>query len=232
MPRTHTSRQYAAELRQVRESLLRMAGYVERMIADSCRALVEGNIELAEKTIESDTIVNVLEVEIDELCLLILAKRQPLASDLRMITLAMKMVTDLERIGDLATNISERVLALRTVPKPTVSDRIKRMSDIVQRMIQACLDAFMSRDVSKAREVFAVDQDVDDLYRELTDDVQATMFENRNYVEVGVHLNAVAKFLERIGDHSTNLAELVIFLVDGEDIRHKASRFRQEQTKS
>ncbi len=221
----HTSREYEAELREVRENLLRMAGCVEEMIANASRAIAEGDVELAERTIRSDGNVNVLEVETDELCLLILAKRQPLASDLRMITLAMKMVTDLERIGDLATNISERALALQGAPKPSVATKIAAMSQIVQAMIKSAIDAFIERDVTGARAVFARDQEVDELYRELTDAVQAEMHEDSNFVERGVHLNAVAKFLERIGDHATNLAELVIFLVDGKDIRHKASRF-------
>ncbi|MEM9489774.1 MAG: PhoU domain-containing protein [Myxococcota bacterium] len=111
-PKAHTDRAYEAELRRVRDNLLRMVGCVEEMISDAARALAQGDLELARQTIEADGTVNALEVETDELCLLILAKRQPLASDLRMITLAMKMVTDLERIGDLAVNISERGVAL------------------------------------------------------------------------------------------------------------------------
>ena len=230
MVRTHTSREYAAELRQVRENLLQMAGVVEAMIADSSRALIEGDIPLAEQTVETDRYVNALEVATDELCLLILAKRQPLASDLRMITLAMKMVTDLERIGDLATNISERVLALRTAPTPAVADKVAAMSTAVNAMIHEAIDAFIQRDVAAARKVFAHDEQVDDLYRALTDHVQSNMHSDPDYVDRGVHLNAVAKFLERIGDHATNLAEMVIFLVDGDDVRHKASRFLSDKS--
>jgi phosphate transport system protein len=225
MPKSHTDREYEAELRQVRDNLLRMAGVVEQMIADAGRALTEGDVDLARQTIHTDGNVNSLEVETDELCLLILAKRQPLASDLRMITLAMKMVTDLERIGDLAVNISERAVALGKAPQPHVATKIARMSEAVQTMIRTAIDAFIARDVSAARSVFARDQVVDDLYRELTEGVQSTMHDDRDYVEQGIHLNAVAKFLERIGDHATNLAELVIFQVEGKDVRHKAGRF-------
>jgi phosphate transport system protein len=225
MAKSHTDREYEAELRQVRDNLLRMAGSVEQMIADAGRALTEGNVELARQTIQADGHVNSLEVETDELCLLILAKRQPLASDLRMITLAMKMVTDLERIGDLAVNISERAVALGKAPQPHVAAKIARMSALVQAMIRTAIDAFIARDVAGARGVFARDQAVDDLYREVTEGVQSTMHHDRDYVEQGIHLNAVAKFLERIGDHATNLAELVIFLVEGKDVRHKAGRF-------
>lgn len=224
-PKTHTDREYAAELRQVRDNLLRMAGCVEAMITNAARALTQGDLEMAKQTIVSDGDVNSLEVETDELCLLILAKRQPLASDLRMITLAMKMVTDLERIGDLAVNISERVVALATPLLPALADKFGRMADVAQRMIQISIDAFITRDVSKARSVFARDQDVDDLYREITDETQRTMRDDSDYVKRGVHIHAIAKFMERIGDHATNLAELVIFLVEGKDVRHKAGRF-------
>ncbi|WP_428264470.1 phosphate signaling complex protein PhoU [Haliangium sp.] len=217
----HTDREYEAELREVRERLLRMAGCVERMIADAARALVEGDLELAQRTIEADETVDSLEVETDEMCLLMLAKRQPLASDLRMITLAMKMVTDLERIGDLAVNISERTMALRSEPRPPVADKIARMAEFAQMMIREAIDAFINRDADRARRVFVRDEEVDDLYREITDGVQLTMHDEPDYVERGVHLNAVAKFLERIADHGTNLAELVVFLVEGKDVRHK-----------
>jgi phosphate transport system protein len=221
----HTDREYEAELGRVRENLLRMAGCVEDMISSAVRALTEGDIDLAQRTIQTDRAVNALEVETDELCLLLLARRQPLASDLRMITLAMKMVTDLERIGDLAVNICERVLALGKPPAPAVAARIARMAELAQEMIRRSIDAFIDRDAPAARAVFALDQGVDALYRDLTDGVQVSMHHDRAYVQQGIHLNAVAKFLERIGDHATNLAELVIFLVDGKDVRHKAERF-------
>src|SRR5690348_7300512 len=133
--KAHTDRAYEAELRELRDKLLQMAGEVEDMINKATTALVDGDVDTARQVIARDTQVNALEVETDELCLLLLAKRQPLGSDLRMITLAMKMVTDLERIGDLAVNISERVLALGSAPSPTVSARLQRMARVVQDMI-------------------------------------------------------------------------------------------------
>lgn len=223
--KTHTDREYESELRQVRDNLLRMVGCVEAMITDAGRALALGDVELAKQTIVADGDVNSLEVVTDELCLLILAKRQPLASDLRMITLAMKMVTDLERIGDLAVNISERVVALAAPPDPVLAEKFERMTEAVKQMIKVAIDAFIARDVDKARSVFASDQAVDDLYREITNEAQYAMAGNREYIQRGIHINAIAKFLERIGDHATNLAELVIFLVEGKDVRHKAGRF-------
>ena len=224
--KTHTDREYEAELRHVRENLLRMAGCVEAMIIDASQALSRGDLQLARQTIQADNEVDDLEIETDELCLLILAKRQPLASDLRMITLAMKMVTDLERIGDLAVNISERVVALGTPPAPAMADKLDRMAEAtVKQMITPAIEAFMARDVAKARSVFGRDQVVDDLYREITNETQFAMLGDREYIERGIHINAIAKFLERIGDHATNLAELVIFLVEGKDVRHKAAPF-------
>jgi phosphate transport system protein len=225
MPKAHTDREYEAELRELKDKLLKMAGVVEDMIAQATAALVQGDIELARQTIQSDGKVNALEVETDELCLIILAKRQPLASDLRMITLAMKMVTDLERIGDLAVNISERVIALGTAPPPSVAERLSRMSEVGQRMIRDAIDAFVASDVTKARTVFRREQFVDDAFRELTMEMQQDMIRERDFVDRGIHLQACAKFLERIADHGTNLAEMVIFQVEGKDVRHKAGRF-------
>jgi len=219
----HTDRAYEAELRELKDKLLHMAGLVEEMIQHATQAVADGDLDLARATIKSDARVNTLEVETDELCLLILAKRQPVASDLRMITLAMKMVTDLERIGDLAVNISERVLALGSAPSPAVAARLQRMSEIGQGMIRDAIDGFIASDVAKARTVFSRDPEVDRGYRELTLELQADMMKSPEAVERGIHLAAVAKFLERVADHGTNLAEMVIFHVEGKDIRHRGS---------
>lgn len=205
MPRAHTDRVYEAELRELKDKLLKMAGVVEDMIAQATAALIKGDNELARQTIEIDSRVNDLEVETDELCLIILAKRQPLASDLRMITLAMKMVTDLERIGDLAVNISERVIALGTAPPPSVAERLSRMSEVGQKMIRDAIDAFVASDVIKARTVFSRERFVDDAFRELTMEMQQEMIRERDFVNRGIHLQACAKFLERIADHGIKL---------------------------
>lgn len=226
-PKAHTDRAYEAELRELRDKLLQMAGEVEDMISKATAALVDGDVETARQVIARDTAVNALEVESDEQCLLLLAKRQPLASDLRMITLAMKMVTDLERIGDLAVNISERVLALASVPSPNVIARLQRMARVVQDMIHDSIEAFIASDADKARTVFQRDQEVDALYRELSLELQREMTRERDFVDRGVHLQACAKFLERIGDHATNLAEMVIFQVEGRDVRHTPGRYEK-----
>jgi phosphate transport system protein len=225
VPKTHTDRAYEAELRELRDKLLRMAGLVEEMIAHATTALCDGDLDLARQTIDTDTTVNALEVETDELCLLLLAKRQPLASDLRMITLAMKMVTDLERIGDLGVNVSERVLALGSPPPPNVVVKIQQMSKVARQMVHDAIDSFVAGDVTKARGVFERDQEVDDLYRELTLEMQQEMMKHPDFVDRGIHLSACAKFLERVADHGTNLAEFVIFQVEGRDVRHSQARF-------
>lgn len=216
----HTDSEYEAELSHVRDNLLRMTGLVEEMIGESVRAFIEIDSDRANRTIEQDHKVNRLEVDTDELCLLILAKRQPLASDLRFITLAMKMVTDIERIGDLAVNIAERGLALDARPDAAGSDKIVEMANITQAMIREAIDSFVARDVEQAEAVFARDENVDRLYQEICKDAQTTIYDNPEHIDRGMHLQAVGKFLERIGDHGTNLAELVIFMVKGKDIRH------------
>lgn len=216
----HTDREYEAELGRVRDNLLRMTGRVEQMIADSVRAVLEGDIELARRTIEEDHKVNRLELDTDDLCLLILAKRQPLGSDLRFITLAMKMVTDLERIGDLGVNIAERALAMGGERPSAFATLLASMADVNQSQLREAIESFVGRDADRAQKVCDRDDDVDRLYGEVVREVQRTIQGDMAFLERGVHVLAVAKFLERIGDHITNLAELVIFLVRGKDIRH------------
>ena len=221
MSKTHTHSGYEQELKQVRDNLLRMAGCVEDMISNSIRSLVEGDIDLARITIENDHKVNRFEVDTDELCLLILAKRQPMASDLRFITLAMKMVTDIERIGDLAVNIAERTIALDSLPHAGISPLIQQMADAAQVMVRRAIDAFVHADDSEAEVVFAADDEVDQLYYQLCRTIEGRMHDDNSLIERGTHIRSVAKFLERIGDHATNLAEMVIFLVQGKDVRHQ-----------
>ncbi len=220
MDKQPTDREYAAELSTVRGNLLRMSGCVEEMITDAARALAEHDLALARATIDRDLRVNRLEVDTDELCLLILAKRHPLASDLRFITLVMKMVTDLERIGDLAVNLCERVLALDCPPAPAAVDRYLRMAEVARGMVIDAVDAFVDRDAAKADGIFSRDDEIDQLYRELARGAEGEMQHDPAHLERGVHLSACAKFIERVGDHATNLAELAIFLVRGKDIRH------------
>ncbi|MEM9452735.1 MAG: phosphate signaling complex protein PhoU [Myxococcota bacterium] len=216
---SHTDRAFEQELRTVRVSLLRMAGHVEHMIGQAGQALVERDGELAREVIEEDQEVNRAEVEIDELCLRILAKRQPMASDLRFVTLAMKMVTDLERIADLAVNICERAVQLVDA-QVVVHAEIPDMCGAVEGMVREAIDAFVNRDVDKARAVIDEDDVVDRYYHRIFEDLLRRMQAEPAQLHEWIHVQSVAKWLERMGDHSTNLAELVIFMVEGRDIRH------------
>lgn len=216
----HTSREFEAELQEVRDHLVTMGNVVESMIGTSITSLLKADSTLAKTTIALDHQVNRLEVDTDDLCLVLLAKRQPMASDLRFITLAMKMVTDLERIGDLAVNISERTLALDGFNAEIVGPILGRMAKINRKLIQDAIASFIEQDPNRAETVIKRDSEVDQLYLSACNEVRKRMITEEDYLDHGIHLQAAAKFLERIGDHITNLAELVIFMVWGKDIRH------------
>jgi phosphate transport system protein len=222
--REHTDREYEHELRQLREQLLVMGCHVEAIIGDAIKSLLERDSKLAEMTITADTIVDRMEVELDGLCLQILARRQPVASDLRFITLVLKVVTDLERIADLGVNICERVLELDAEPqlKPYVD--IPRMGTEVQSMLREVLDAFVAKDAERARKIIGRDQVVDALYAQVFRELLTFMMENAHNVYRATRLQSIAKYLERMADHTINLAEMVIFMVDGHDVRHLSSR--------
>ena len=227
MMNKRTDRKYEEELQYLRDRLLRMAGRVEQMIADAVQALINRDVDLASQTIEADNVVNRCEIETDELCLIILAKRQPMASDLRFLTQTLKMVTDLERIGDLAVNICERVPMLADVPPMTPHPGIAQMATIAQSMLHDAVEAFVAGDADQAEEVIERDDEVDDLYRQTFRDLLALMVQDENTVERGMRLQSVAKLLERMADHCTNLAEQVVFLVRGEDVRHQGKVGKQ-----
>jgi len=217
----HTDKTYEQELQLLRDRILAMVGMVEQMIGNSVKALVERDADLAHATIAMDRSVNRAELSIDELCMLILAKRQPVASDLRFVTLALKMVTDIERIGDVAVNISERAIDLAVLPPLAPYEDIPAMARLAAAMVRDAIDAFIEGDVHKAESVIARDDEVDELYHRVFRELLAIIRENPNAVERGIHLQAVAKYLERIGDHGTNLAEQVIFVLRGKDVRHQ-----------
>jgi phosphate transport system protein len=222
--REHTDREYEQELRQLREQLLVMGSHVEKIIADSIQALLDRDSKLAEQTIAADKVVDRMEVELDGLCLQILARRQPVASDLRFITLVLKVVTDLERIADLGVNICERIQELNAEPqlKPYVD--IPHMGREAQAMLREVLDALVAKDAGRARKVIERDQVVDALYAQVFRELLTFMMESAHNVYRATRLQSVAKYLERMADHTTNLAEMVIFMVDGQDVRHLTSR--------
>jgi phosphate transport system protein len=218
--REHTNREYEQELRKLRDQVLRMGAKVEEIISGSIKALLERDTVLATRMIAFDHKINQMEVDIDELCLLVLARRQPVASDLRFITMALKLVTDLERIGDLGVNISERVIELNEEPqlKPYVD--LPRMAEEVQGMLREALDAFVAGDPERAQAVIDRDNNVDAYYTQVFRELLTYMMEDTHNIYRATRLQSIAKYLERIGDHATNLAEMVVFMVKGKDIRH------------
>ena len=224
MPSKHTDKAFEADLRDLREKLLAMGAKVEALIADSMRALIERDTPLAELVMQGDKEVNRLEVEIDETCRRILALRQPAASDLRLITTALKIVTDLERIGDLAVNIAERAKDLNQAPPLKAYVDTPRLAELAQQHVKKALDAFVSSDAARAEEVCREDDLLDALYLKIFNELLSYMMEDSKNIRRATALMFIAKHLERIGDHATNVAEMVIYMVRGTDVRHPRSR--------
>jgi len=216
----HTDAHFEEELSNLRERLLRMGGLVEEAIGKSLRALIDRNSDLAIEVIGGDSAVDQIELEIDKICLQILALRQPTAGDLRFIATALKIVTDMERIGDEAVNICERARELNEEPplKPYVD--LPRMGRIAQNMIKDALDAFVSGGLNLARDVLQRDNEVDHLNEQLFRELLTFMLEDSHTITRCIRLSYISKHLERIADHAVNIAQMVIFLYEGEDIRH------------
>lgn len=216
----HIYKAFDTELRELKEKLLYEGGLVERAIRDATKALLQRSSELAEKVIEDDHVVNAKEVEIDEYCLKLLALRQPAARDLRLITTAIKINYDLERIGDMAVNICERVLELNQEPQLKPYIDLPSMAETVQRMVKGSLDAFVGEDVELARKVTRKDQRVDQLLEQMFRELLTYMIQDPQTITRATRLLFLSKYLERIADHAVNIAELVIFMVEGKIIRH------------
>lgn len=213
-------RHFDEELEKLKEKILKMSSLVEKAIHLSIKALVDRESELAQQIIKSDDQVNMLEIEIDEFSLKLLALRQPQAGDLRLITSIMKINNDLERIGDLAVNISERTMELLKFPivKPLID--IPRMAEIAQGMVKDSLDAFVNRDSKLARSVCERDDKVDNLNDQIFRELLTYMLRDPKTIERAVDLILVGRNLERIADHATNICEDVIYIVDGKTIKH------------
>jgi phosphate transport system protein len=220
----HTDKSYDAELEGLRSKLLNLGGKVESEIATSVRALIERDSNLAEEVVGADREVNRLEVEVDETARRLLALRQPAASDLRFITTALKIVVDLERIGDLAVNIAERAIDLNQSPPLRPVHDLVKLADLCKKQVHKALDAFVDADADKASAVIADDALVDALYHTLFNELIGLMMEDARNIRRASSLMFVAKHLERLADHATNVAEMVIFMVKGTDVRHPHSR--------
>ena len=210
------------ELQHLKEKLLRMGSLVEDAIKNSIHALVERDNALAQKVIDNDRLVNTLDVEIDEESIRLIALRQPKATDLRFITMAMKITTDLERMGDFAVNIAERAIELNEEPvlKPYID--IPKMREIAESMIRDALNAFVKKDKHLALDVIIRDDQVDDLKRDVLQELALYMAKDPATVSRAMKVSFVAQYLERVADHATNIAEMVIYLVEGKIIRHMA----------
>jgi|SRR5690242_905909 phosphate transport system protein len=216
----HTNRQYEEELRAVRADLLKMGGLVEHQIAEAMEALIDRDEAKARETIARDAEVNRMDVEIDERCVQLLALHQPAASDLRFITTGLKITTDLERIGDNAVNICERVLELNEEPQLKPYLDLPRMAAAAQSMLKDSLDAFVRDDAELAEEVIERDDEVDQLNYQMYRELLSYMAEDPKTITRATRLLFISKYLERIADHATNIAEMVVFMVKGRTIRH------------
>jgi phosphate transport system protein len=220
---------FQKELETLKENLLLMATLVEEALRNSVQSIVQRDSNLAQKTFEGEDRINKLEITIDDMCLKLLALRQPMAVDLRFITSAMKIVTDLERMGDQAVNIAERAVSLNQEPQLKPYIDIPRMAEIAQTMVKDVLDAFVNGDSKLARSVCERDDIVDGLNDQVFRELLTFMIEDPKTITRAVHLIIVSRCLERIADHATNVAEDVIFMVDARVIKHHADVREQEE---
>jgi phosphate transport system protein len=232
MQSEHIYKQYDAELESVRAKVLEMGGLVEQQIVDALEALVNTDSKLAKEVMDNDRRVNNLEVQIDEDCSHIIARRQPAAGDLRMVMMIVKTITDLERIGDEATKIA------RTAQKIYEEDRmyksrfteIKSMVALVREMLRTALDGFARLDVSKTVEVARQDEQVDEQFRAAMRQLITFMLEDPRTISRSLEVLFVAKAIERIGDHAKNIAEYVVYMVKGKDVRHTSVQEMERET--
>lgn len=214
----HIDHFFDEALSSLKQQILLMGSKVEGMVSDCMIALKNGDAGLASKVIEADHSINALEVSIDEQCIQLLVRYQPAASDLRFITRGLKIVTDLERIGDLAVNIAERVLEIVKLGSSPID--LSKMSTEVQKMLNGSLDAFVNGDVDKAENVLTMDDVVDDMTADYVAELLDRSEKDPKLIKLFFSATSIIRYLERISDHSTNIAELTIFLVKGRDVRH------------
>ncbi|MFA5523060.1 MAG: phosphate signaling complex protein PhoU [Tissierellales bacterium] len=195
--------------------LVRMASAVEKSIDQSILALKNKDIDLAKKVVEEDDIIDDMNAEIEAKCIKLIATQQPLAKDLRLITSILKMITDLERIADQSADISELMLKIKeeNYIKPLID--VPKAADVAREMVKEAIDAYVNKDIELAKEVCKKDEIVDEYYETILKDLQELMRKNPDYIGQGVILIQVAKYIERISDHATNLAEWVIYIITG-----------------
>ena len=223
----HTDKYFEAELKELKEKILKMGGMVEEMIDRAQKSLFERDSNLAREILSCDPAVNRIELAIDNHCLELLARRQPAASDLRFITIGLRISKDLERMGDLAVDVGEQVIELNKEPQLKPFEDLPQIASKTKKMVKSALDAFVNRDPDLAERVCEADDEVDALKRKVFDDVVLIMQKNPSAVLRGVRLILVSRHFERIADHATNIAEEVIFMVKGKDIRHGGIKLKK-----
>ncbi|WP_137936027.1 phosphate signaling complex protein PhoU [Chitinivorax sp. B] len=218
----HISKQFDTELESVRSRVLQMGGLVEQQIITAMEGLATGDMDLIHKAISDDHRVNAYDVEIDDACQHIIARRQPAASDLRMVMTMIKTTTDLERIGDEAEKIarmSKMIYESDRVNLPRFHE-VRHMADLVLEMLRKALDAFARLDLTAAAQVVRADLQVDEEYRAIIRQLITFMMEDPRTISISLEILSIAKALERIGDHAKNMSEYVVFMVKGKDVRH------------
>lgn len=214
------SKHLERDLEALEREILAQSSLVEEMIAKACRALVDRRVDLSSEVVEAEQQIDIREVRIEEECLKILALHQPVAVDLRRTATVLKINTELERIADLAVNVAERTSSLADHLDYEIPDNLERMADLATNMLHDSLDAFVELDVDAARAVCRRDEEVDMLNRQVIDELYETMQARPDKVEPSLHVFSISRHVERIADCATNIAEDVIYLVEGEIARH------------
>jgi len=217
----HTSIQYEKELQKVKDSLIYMAALVEQSIAKDVEALLKKNSVLAEKVMADDDQIDALDVEIEEKCIRLLALRQPAAKDLRFITTAIKINGHLERIGDMASNIAEKIIILNEEPQLKPYIDMPRMAEIARGMIRESIDSFVREDIALANKVRKDDEIIDNLNEQIFRELLTYMMEDPRSIHRAMIITQISKNLERISDHAKGIADMVVYMVTGESVRHE-----------
>jgi len=217
----HTSKKFDAELEDIRTRVLQMGGMVELQIVKAMEGLSDGDLQLIEQVINNDNRVNLLEVELDEACNQVIAKRQPTAVDLRMVSTVQKTITDLERIGDEAKKIAKTARQIHSSASNAMPQlRLGHIADAVVDMLRNALDAYARLDTVSAAQVVRQDKDVDAEFKGIMRQLITYMMEDPRTISHAIELMFIAKAVERIGDHAKNIAEYVVYMVKGRDVRH------------
>jgi len=219
--RQHTSREFERELQEIKEGLLYLGAMIETAIVRAINALMDRDTELARKVICDDNEIDQLDVEIEDKCIRVLALRQPTARDLRFITTAIKINGHLERIGDMAVNIAEKVIFLNEEPQMKPYIDIPRMAGIAQGMVRESLDSLVNEDVYLATKVRRDDETIDDLNDQIFRELLTYMMEDARTIHRALIISQISKSLERISDHAVGIADMVVYMVTGKTVRHE-----------